>query len=221
MELQDVLDHALIDVVYQPIVRLGDGTVFAHEALARGPAGPLHMPGALFGAAAADGLLFALDLACRTAALTSKPEGVISINIEPQSLLDPAFTTGLTAQVLRRCGVLAQEVILEVTERIAISDYQLFRRTLDHYRLQGYRIALDDVGAGYSNLRLVAEAEPEFIKIDQGLVQGAGTDRAHRAAVSAVAHMAEELGALAIAEGIETPADLDAVRALGVPLAQG
>ncbi len=123
--------------------------------------------------------------------------------------------------MLASLGVSPQEVILEVTERIAISDYELFRRTLDHYRSQGYRIALDDVGAGYSNLRLVAEAQPEFIKIDQGLVQGVAHAKARRAAVSALARMAEECGAVSIAEGIETTEDLMVVRDLGVPLGQG
>ncbi len=221
MDLQDVLRHDLIEAAYQPVVRLHDRTIYAHEALARGPAGPLRSPAALFQAARDQGLLFPLDLACRTAALRRKPAGVLSLNVEPQSLLDPAFTRGLTAQVLRSLGVSPYEVILEVTERIAITDYALFRRTLDHYRSQGYRIALDDVGAGYSNLRLVAEAQPEFLKIDQGLVQGIAGSRARRAAVSALARMAEECEATVIAEGIEGEGDLAVLLDLGIPFGQG
>ena len=221
MDLEELLANDLIAAAYQPIADLRDRSVYAHEALARGPAGPLRTPGALFGAAARQGLLFPLDLACRTAALRRKPPGLLCLNVEPQSLLDPAFTRGLTAQMLLSLGVAPQEVIFEVTERIAISDYALFRRTLDHYRSQGYRIALDDVGAGYSNLRLVAEAQPEFLKIDMGLVQGLSQARPRRAAVSALARMAEELGALVIAEGIECEDDLVALQDIGVPLGQG
>ncbi len=221
MLLQQIIANEWIRAVYQPIVRLSDRALYAHEALARGPAGSLHSPAALFHAASEQGLLFSLDLACRTAALREKPPGTVSLNVEPQSLLDPAFKRGLTAQVLASLGVSPHEVIFEVTERIAISDYGLFRRTLDHYRSQGYRVALDDVGAGYSNLRLVAEAQPEFIKIDQGLVQGIAHAKSRRAAISALARMAEECDSLAIAEGVETTEDLLVLLDLGVPLAQG
>ncbi len=221
MQLGELLANDLVRAVFQPIVRLDDRTVFAHEALARGPEGPMHTPAALFGAAAEEGRVFALELACRNAALHQKPPGVLCLNVDPLSLQDPAFTRGMTAQVLSSIGVLTSEVIFEITERIAIQDYDLFRLTLDHYRSQGYRIALDDVGAGYSNLRLVAEAQPELLKIDQGLVRGLSQAKARRAAVSALVRMAEECGAQAIAEGIEDEQDLRALEDLGVPLGQG
>ncbi len=221
MQLRQILAQGAVYAAYQPIRRLKDGSLFAHEALARGPEGPLHSPAQLFQAAAAEGLLFALELACRTAALERKPPGVLCLNVDPLTLQDPAFTRGMTAQVLAALGVSPREVIFEITERIAITDYDLFRRTLGHYRSQGYRIALDDVGAGYSNLRLVAEAGPEFLKIDQGLVRGCARAKARRAAVSALARMAEECDAVAIVEGIETAEDLRVLVDLGVPLGQG
>ncbi|MDA8346989.1 MAG: EAL domain-containing protein [Thermaerobacter sp.] len=221
MNLTQILASGSIQAVYQPILQLSDGSLFAHEALARGPEGPLHTPAALFRAAAEEGLVFALEFACRAAALRQKPPGALCLNVDPLSLQDPAFTRGMTAQVLSALGVAPSEVIFEITERIAIADYQLFRRTLDHYRSQGYRIALDDVGAGYSNLRLVAEAQPEFLKIDQGLVRGLFGAKPRRAAVSALVRMAEECDATAIAEGIENEEDLAVLRDLGVPLGQG
>lgn len=221
MNLAQVLSTGQIHAVYQPIKNLQTGSTFAHEALARGPVGPLHSPAALFQQANEQGLLFTLELACRAAALRQKPPGTLCLNVDPRTLQDPSFTRGMTAQVLTMLGVSPYEVIFEVTERIAISDYALFRRTLEHYRSQGYRIAIDDVGAGYSNLRLVAEAQPEIIKIDQGLVRGLSHARARRAAVSALVRMAEESGAAAVAEGIEGEDDLAAVRDLGVSLGQG
>lgn len=221
MKLAQVLAGNGIYAVYQPIRRLLDRSLFAHEALARGPQGPLHAPAALFAAAAEEGQVFALEFACRAAALRDKPPGVLCLNVDPLSLQDPAFTRGMTAQVLASLGISPAEVIFEITERIAITDYALFRRTLDHYRSQGYRIALDDVGAGYSNLRLVAEAQPELIKIDQGLVRGLSGAKSRRAAVSALVRMAEECDALAVAEGIEEESDLAVLEDLGVPLGQG
>lgn len=221
LTLDDIIAERAVSVVYQPIFWLQSGSVFANEALTRGPAGPYASPQTLFESAAGAGRLFALEMLCREEALRSKPPGLLCLNVDPRTLEDSAFRRGMTAQALEAQGILPSEIVFEVTERFSISDFSLFRRTLDHYRSQGYRIALDDVGAGHSNLRLVAEAQPEIVKIDKGLVQGVAASRPRRAAISALLTMASELGALAVAEGIETVDDLGVLQELGAPLGQG
>lgn len=221
LTVEAIIAQRSVRIVFQPIVSLEDGSVFAQEALTRGPEGPLFTPAALFRAAQEANLLFAMELLCREEALLTKPAGPVTLNVDPFTLNDPTFTRGMTAQALDNLGISPSDVIFELTERIAVQDYGLLRQTVDHYRSQGYRIALDDVGSGYSNLRLVAELQPEILKIDMGLVQGLSTSRARRAAVHALAVASEDCGALAVAEGIERPDDLSAVQDLGIPLGQG
>ncbi|MDI3317852.1 MAG: EAL domain-containing protein [Bacillota bacterium] len=227
MTVEEVLSSNGIRTLLQPLVRAADGVVYGYEALSRGPAGsPLEAAEALWRAAEAEDRVIELDYACRHAALRAKrrwfPDaGTLFLNVDPLVVRSPSFRLGVTHRWLDEMAIDPAQVVFEITERRLIDDYQAFRRALHIYREQGYRIAVDDVGAGYSSLRTVAEIEPHFLKIDMSLVRGVDGDRARRAVVRALVGLAHSLGAMAVAEGVETAGELEAVGEMGVDLLQG
>jgi EAL domain-containing protein (putative c-di-GMP-specific phosphodiesterase class I) len=113
------------------------------------------------------------------------------------------------------------QLVVEITEHSAVDSYAALHRQLAPLRKRGLRIAVDDAGAGYASLRHVLELQRDFIKLDRSLIHGIADDHARRVAVSAFNSLALDLGATVVAEGIERPADLSAVRDLGLHTAQG
>ena len=178
LELQDILNHKGISAVFQPVVSLTDAGVIGYEALSRGPQGSiLQQPDALFSAAHRFDLVWELEYLCRAEALEKAkniiPEKMIFINVDPQIINDPRFQKGHTREILNRFQANAGNVIFEITEKTAIEDYQSFCRILDNYTSQGYKIAIDDTGSGYSGLKMLAQIHPHFIKVDMGMIRGA------------------------------------------------
>lgn len=221
-ELRRILDEELIRSVYQPIVDIDTEAVVAYEALARGPEGsPLERPDLLFAVARRAGTVAELDWACRTAALTGALAAglrkTLFVNVEPSLLGAPL--PDHVAQLLARAGQ-ELDIVLELTER-AITDRpaEMLAR-VEALRELGLAMALDDVGADPRSLALMPFVAPEVIKLDLRLVQQNPTP-AIAAIVHAVNAEAERSGALLLAEGIETPEQLDIARALGARYAQG
>ena len=215
----EVIDRDAVQTVFQPIVDLVTGEVVAHEALARGPEGPLQSPAALFGAARSEGLLAELDRACLTAALRAAQArfttpATVFVNVEPEVLDFAAVAelASLTATGLR--------VVLEVTERAVAARPAELLRTVARVRELGWGIALDDVGAEPASLAFMSLLLPDVVKLDMALVQGTPDDDT-AAVMHAVNAYAERSGAQVLAEGIETEAHLIAARALGARLGQG
>ncbi len=177
LELQNILAHKQIEAVFQPIVSLTEGTVLGYEALSRGPQDSvLHRPDSLFQAAAEFNLVWELEYLCRTKAL-EKAQKVISsnlifINVDPKIFYDSRFQKGYTKELIAQLSADVGNVIFEITEKTAIEDYTNFRKALDNYKSQGYKIAIDDTGSGYSGLRLLAQSYPHFIKVDMELIRG-------------------------------------------------
>lgn len=212
-----------IYAAYQPIVDLDSGSVVAVEALARGPEGPLHLPGALFPAAAAEGLSTELEWACRAAALRGAitdglPSGVaLFINVEPSQLgtTPPLAVRELEAKVRQQV-----HVVLELTERELVRRPADVLRAVYAARTMGWGIALDDVGAEPASLALMPVVRPDVVKLDMSLIQRDPTLAAARVS-SAVAAYAEESGAVILAEGIESDLHLERAAALGATLGQG
>jgi EAL domain-containing protein (putative c-di-GMP-specific phosphodiesterase class I) len=139
----------------------------------------------------------------------------LALNLTPGSLLE------LARRANRREEVPLSALVVEITEHTAIDAYADLRMELDRLRERGLRLAVDDAGAGYASLRHVLELRPDIVKIDRSLVHGLAGDRARRVAVTAFVSLAEDLGSTVIAEGVENPADYEAVRDLGVHGAQG
>ena len=208
----------------QPIVRLVNDTVIGYEALARfPPRARVHTPDQLFGAAAALNMQSAVDLACVRAALqaaSSIGEADLFVNVLIGTLVDQSGVAALDKAVLD-ARVDPAAVVLEFSEREPVPDLALLQRIAAELRARGFRIAVDDAGAGHASMRVIAELRPEFIKVDRSLITAIDADRARRALVVALLSFSGHIGARVIAEGIETQREQETLQSLGVQFGQG
>ena len=205
-----------LSMAVQPIVDLRTGSIHAYEALARlGTGGPLQW----FSLADEFGQRDALERACLRAALelfSTRPQGMrLSVNLSAPVLLDPR-----TLSILDRPTDLSG-LIIEVTEEALVQSDAQLRAAMAPLRERGARLAVDDVGAGYSGLRQLTTVHPSYLKLDRSLVSGIDGDSERAALVSALVGYAERVGSLLVAEGIENEAELLALRELGAPLGPG
>lgn len=225
-EFKDILEMKKLYSVYQPIISIRTAAVLGWEALIRGPEGSFFQsPDALFSFAETEGLLFSLEKTCRESALQGIGEfgadQKIFINVHPQTMNDPRFTEGQTIRMLDDLNIRPQNVVFEITERHHIQDYALLNKTLNHYRDQGFLVAVDDVGCGFSNLQSIAEICPDYIKLDMSLVRGVHKDRIKKALMETFVTFADKIGSEIIAEGIEEEAELAALVNAGIHYGQG
>ncbi len=197
---------------FQPIVEAGDpgGKVFAYECLLRGldTAGDLVSPGAMFEVAEASGLLFNLDRDARIAAIRRAAEhGIesnIFINFNPTSIYDPAYCLRSTMKEFEKTTLRPEQVIFEITEGHRVKDIRHLLNIVDFYRDAGFRIALDDLGAGYSSLSLLNNLRPDFVKLDIDLVRDVGADPYKARVAAKILEMANSLDVAVVAEGVES-----------------
>ncbi len=203
----------------QPIVDLRTGSIHAYEALARLGAAGAGSPLQWFSLADEFGERDALERACLRSALelfAARPAGMrISVNLSAPVLLDRR-----TLRILDRPADLSG-LIIEVTEEALVQSDAQLRAAMDPLRARGARLAVDDVGAGYSGLRQLTTVHPSYLKLDRSLVSGIDEDSERAALVSALVGYAERVGSLLVAEGIETYSELQTLLELGAPLAQG
>ncbi|MDK3258251.1 EAL domain-containing protein [Blastococcus capsensis] len=220
-----VLAEAEFWSVYQPIVSLADRSVVAHEALLRGVVDGREIGGGdLFFVAESAGWLHRLDRIGRESAIAGAVPWLggddLFVNFNPTSIYRPQVCLASTERVAHETGIDAQQLVFEVVESHAIADRGHLVSVLEHYRSLGWRVALDDVGAGWSSLSLLAAVRPEVVKLDKGLVQELPDDGA-RTVLKAVIDLAHQLGAIVVAEGIETDQLAEEVTALGADMGQG
>lgn len=217
--IRTALDDGHPIAVFQPIVRLLDGEVVGVEALARFDSGLTESPLPWFEEAESVDLRVELELAAVRAALVAASEldddVWVSLNVSPQT----ALSTDRLLHALSPTRL--DRLVLEITEQAEVEDYDELNAALRRLREEGVRIAVDDAGAGFASLRHILRLEPDMIKLDKSLVHGLHTDRARRALASALITFAAEIDATIIAEGIETAAELNALRGLGVAFGQG
>lgn len=228
-KLDNLIRNRQLTSHFQPIFTTADGSVFGFEALARqtGPS-PFADSGELFRAANATGCLGVLDKLCLETALHCLAGTrfldhccYLFINICPETLMDQQLTSQIFGELVCGQGVPSERIILEITEESVISNYDLFRSALDSYRAQGFKIAIDDFGAGYAGLKMLSTVEPDFVKIDRHFI--ANIDRAliHANLVEAIATACNRIGIKIVAEGIERPEELAVIRSMGIDLVQG
>ena len=222
----DVLNGGGLWPVFQPVIDLRNGEVLAFEGLTRLPDGtPFRDPGVLFEAAEAAGRTYELDLACITAILngarTIDRRVGLSLNLSPRTLETPEFAPGPFVARLSMAGWEPAKIIIELTERDAVRDIDHLRRVLDRLRAAGLRIAADDVGAGNAGLRLLSQIHFDIVKLDLSLVQEGARRGTSLEVVRSLADLAARWGAMVIAEGLETPAQLRLIRSLPIAAAQG
>lgn len=226
--LLDVLSEERLTSHFQPIVPArSTGEIYAQEALLRGldEEGDLIPPSSIFGAARECGMLFQTDLAARrTAIREAVSHGLganLFINFTPTSVYDPVFCLRSTVAAVDEAGLPHENVTFEVTESEDVGDPGHLSNIVRYYRERGFRIALDDLGSGYSSLNLIHRLRPDFVKLDVGLIRDVDNDPYKAVIARKLLELARGLGIRTIAEGIETPEELSWVQSAGADLVQG
>ena len=210
-------------MAFQPIVDVAGGAVWAHEALVRGTAG--QGAGWVLGQVT-DATRYAFDQSCRIKAIelasTLPMNGArLSINFLPNAVYKAEACIRATLAAARRTGFPTDRIIFEVTENERVVDHDHLKSIFNEYKRQGFLTAIDDFGSGYSGLNLLAEFQPDIIKLDMELTRNIDTERARRSIVKAILAVCDDLAITPIAEGIETADEAKTLRDLGVTLMQG
>ncbi len=223
-----IIDDRRLYPVFQPIGSLGATSVFAHEALIRGPQGsPLHTPDALLKAAAEEGLDYELEYACVVAALQTwgqlKRPGRLFVNISANALTRLFEERGpqRLLALLVDMKIVPRMLVLEITEHERIADMDKLAAIVQRIRSVGVGLALDDFGDGRSSLRLWSQLHPEFVKIDKYFTRNISEHGDKLQTLQALQQIAGIFRTELVAEGIETAEDLRVLRDLGIPLGQG
>jgi EAL domain-containing protein (putative c-di-GMP-specific phosphodiesterase class I) len=227
--LLEILNHRRIETWFQPIFMADSPKVWGYECLmrGRGPAGELISAGELLAWAREDKLLFLLDHHCRETHLTNAGKHGIGrdchllVNFLPNSIHSPAFSLQAAMEAARKSGLSPEQIIFEVVETDQIRDRDSLRRILAHYREFGFRVALDDVGSGYSGLALMGDLNPDLIKIDRELVRKSVDSAWHRGICESLVNLGKTNGRLVLAEGVETEDERAVMAAMGADLYQG
>lgn len=226
--IRDLITQHRLNAVFQPVGRLQDGSVHAHEALIRGPKGStLESPAALFELASAQNALFDLELACLETVLQRwghlRQRGRLFVNLSGTALVQLVSRHGVhrITRALQRWGLLARQLVVEITEQGQQPDISVLNQVVAELRAVGVAVALDDFGQGSTNLRMWSELRPEVVKIDLHFVQNVSHDADKADTVRALQRMAAIFGSELVAEGIETEADLRLLRDLGLEFGQG
>ncbi|MFG6486281.1 EAL domain-containing protein [Roseateles sp. BYS78W] len=221
-EIEDRIDAVLrsdgLRMVYQPIVDVATNSVAGFESLARFTSEPYRTPDVWFSEAGEIGRLIELEsLAIRLAlaSIAELPASVyVAVNASPETIVKGALAEALRGQPLER-------LVVEVTEHQAIERYEDIANAIAPLQRRGLRIAIDDAGAGYASFRHVLNLHPHIVKLDNSITHDIDVDRSRRALAAALCGFAAETGCGIVAEGVETAAELDAVRKLGIARAQG
>jgi EAL domain-containing protein (putative c-di-GMP-specific phosphodiesterase class I) len=215
--VRDVLDRDEIDIEFQPVFDLADCRIVTLEALARFWTEPMRSPSAWFAEATEVGLGVELELAAIRSALQRlddfPPDVALALNVSPTTALDRRFSELLID--------VADRVVVEITEHAQVDDYEELQRALAPLRQRGAQVAIDDVGAGFANLRHILRLAPDIVKLDLSLTQEISRDPAREALATSLVGFAEGVGASIVAEGISSDEDLALLRALGVAYGQG
>jgi EAL domain-containing protein (putative c-di-GMP-specific phosphodiesterase class I)/GGDEF domain-containing protein len=224
--LQDAISRQDISPVFQPVFDLATGNMIGMEALSRGPRGSEFESGeTLFSLAERTELLVPLERVCRQRSLEAAALGhnrrQIFLNLSPAAASDPEFLGPIFRDQVRALGLEPDRIVLEITERTYAVYEGLFREVLSKFRSQNFRIAVDDVGTGYSNLSSLADIEPDYLKFDNVFVRGIDRRQVKQDLLEALMSFARKMHTKVIAEGIETREELRVLQSLGVPYGQG
>lgn len=228
-ELDYIIENKKIKTVFQPIISLRDGNVLGHEALSRITCeSSIENTEMLFKTAGVYNKLWELELLCRTKALETAYKFMIPpyskklfLNVDPNIIHYEKFRKGFTKEFLSRYDIESQNVIFEITERNVVANLSNFISSIDHYKSQNYKIAIDDAGAGYSGLNLISDVNPHYLKLDMKLIHGIASDNLKYALVKGMSEFSKASNISLIAEGIETYEELETLIDMGVQYGQG
>lgn len=225
-KFEKILAGKHIKTVYQPIVSLIDGQIYGFEALSRISSEQLEMNiEEMFRMADRTGKSWELETLCRARALEKSGNiGIdkkLFLNVNSNIIYDDKFKEGFTKAYLNSYGLDTDDIIFEITERVAVLDNSAFLTSIDHYKKQNYGIAIDDVGSGYSGLTIIASVKPNIIKLDISLVKNIDNDGIKQLLCQAIVDFGKNADIRTIAEGIETEDELKTLVKLGVDFGQG
>lgn len=224
--LQRIISNNAIVTFFQPIVRLQDLEILGYEALSRGPEDSgFEGTELLFTFAESTNMLLDLERLCRRNALRAAQAHQLDrnlfLNSSAKALQDIHLTPMQLSDLVAELGLKQERIVLEITERVAIQEWESFKKVLREFRKYGFKIAIDDMGAGYSSLQAIAELEPDFLKFDISLVRNIHENLIKIGLLETLVTLSNKINAKVIAEGIEEREEFTALRNLGVDLGQG
>lgn len=224
--LLDILKQENIFVLAQPILNLASGELYGWEILTRGPQNsPFHTPAELFDMAYQADLLSSFEfLVIKKAFMEISSRAIqeqVFINVTPVSLGHPLFLHQLLETLKQFPAISASQVVLEITERHAIRDFQYIGAVMNACRVHGFRFAVDDAGAGYSSLQSISELVPDIIKIDRSVIAEIDRMSVKQSLLKALLHFADNMNCQVIAEGVERPEELSMLCEMQVHMVQG
>jgi len=226
-EFFDIIQNESLTSHFQPIIQASDRSIYGYEALVRGvdPKGKLVYPDVLFAKSERNNMDFHLDRLCRETALkTAAVKNInqkVFINFIPTSIYDPEFCLKSTVKWANQLEFDYKNIVFEVVETASVKDKEHLKKVLNYYREQGFQVALDDVGEGFSNLNMIIELRPDIIKIDRNIICDIDKSELKHSVYEALYKISHDNGIEVLAEGVETQEEIDTVEAIGVDYIQG
>jgi len=225
-QLLALLASKAITTVFQPIFNVQTKTILGYEALSRGPENTeLYSPDELFQLATHYDLLSELEILCRDKAITRfaelKLKGKLFLNISPLVLLSRNHPQGETVKLVHQAGLSCEQIVIELSEKYPAPSNTMLSEALAKYRHFGFDVAIDDLGAGYSGLKLWSQLRPNIVKIDRYFVENCHQDSFKRKFLKAIFDLAGSAQAKVVVEGIETVDEFKLLKKLGMVYAQG
>jgi EAL domain-containing protein (putative c-di-GMP-specific phosphodiesterase class I)/GGDEF domain-containing protein len=227
--IRKIITGNVLTTAFQPIFNMENGSVLGYEALTRlreeNPFGEIQE---LFLRALKTGCIGALDSACLSTALKiahafslGEKSELLFMNVCPETLMNNTLFLETCDSLVQTFGISRERIVLEVTEESMISNFVFFRQSLDMYRHQGYKIAIDDFGAGYGGLKMLSTIEPDFVKIDRHFISSIDRATIKFNLVDAIATACHRIGIAVVAEGIEREEELSVLQNTGIQYMQG
>jgi EAL domain-containing protein (putative c-di-GMP-specific phosphodiesterase class I) len=225
-ELGRLIGDGGVRTVFHPVVRLADEEIIGHEALTRPPAGlSFDSVEELFAFAESTDMLLDFERLCRRTAIASAAslphKGLLFLNASPGAVEDPDWAGPAMESALKGSGLRPADIVIEITERVAIARHDAFQRALRTFKERGYQVAVDDMGAGYSSLQSLANIQPDFLKFDVSLVRDIDRSSIKRSLLDSLRQLAVKIDARVIAEGVERVEEMATLLDLGIELGQG
>lgn len=227
--IQSIIGGNVLTTVFQPLFNRENGSVLGYEALTRlrgeNPFGEIRE---LFHRAMQTGCICALDCACLSSTLATahacslaQRSELLFVNTCPETLMNSSLFFDTCDNLVGTFGIPREQIVLEITEESMISNYAFFRQSLDTYRRLGYKIAIDDFGAGYGGLKMLSTIEPDFVKIDRHFISDIDRATIKFNLVDAIATACHRIGIAVVAEGIEREEELSVLQNTGIQYLQG
>lgn len=229
-ELLTILAEKKLTTVYQPIVSVCSGAIIGHEALNRPEATNLFRSTEQFYEFLGEtDQIFQFEKLTRQQSIErfvqqrneNNNKNLIFLNVHPQVLNDANYKSGETLHFVKKYGLHPSQIVFEITEKHAVQDYSVLEKVLTNYRSQGFKIAIDDVGAGYNSLKTMMYIKPDFIKLDRSFIQNIDMEKARQNLVHLFVQYAMQSNSKVIAEGVERVEEFQFLKSLHVDFAQG